>query len=242
MKKLGMNLIGGVALLCSPLGVSFVHTMDTNQKVVDQKEPSLKEQTQDVKNHLEDTKNFPVRLVLGVAVPEGGLSKIESQRFYPKPGENSKIYIHVFLDDLHDSSVFSHNSKVKGRNLKADFNDLKQLEIIADNLSNSFDQIVLDDSTHKFTKWGFKHYPLFAKMLKKGGQFIFGPEGKFTTDHLGDISLEGGIEKVYLSKLDCEVLEKSFGKGSVKAEQNVPLPFKSNYSSKQEVLITATKK
>lgn len=239
MTKLWMNLIVVVGLLCSPVGVSLVHAANKSQNVVEQKEPSLKEQAQDVKNYIEGHKNVAVRLVLGVAVPEGGLSKIELQRFFPE--EFNTYYLPIFLDDLHDLSVFSHNSKFKGRILKADFNNLEQLEIIADELNNSLDQIVVDDSTHKFTSWNFNHYRLFAKILKKGGQLIFAPEGKFTTNQFGDISLKGELKKVYLSEKDCKGLVEIFGKGNVKAEHNMPLPFKSNSLLKQEVLITATK-
>lgn len=68
-----------------------------------------------------------------------------------------------------------HYNEECPRSLSLDFNELNELSIVARRLEGSFDRIILDDSTFKFSRWTLKHINLFKKLLRDGGEFIFGP-------------------------------------------------------------------
>lgn len=113
----------------------------------------------------------------------------------------SKEY--VFLDK------FANPNPNKTRELKVDFNDLRQLKKISTEFLNYFDKIILDDSTYKYTEWTKEHLICFKNMLKEGGEFIFGPSYKITF-HKGEHSLQNILQSsgVYSNKL-CKDLQIS---------------------------------
>lgn len=56
--------------------------------------------------------------------------------------------------------------------LTVNFNDLSALRVIAHNLPNAFESIVMDFSSFKFTEWTKDHIQNFYDILKPGGTLI----------------------------------------------------------------------
>jgi hypothetical protein len=59
--------------------------------------------------------------------------------------------------------------------IEADFNRAFFLTHLAKTMESSLTQIILDDSTYKFTSWGKSHLQALASMLLPEGEFIFPP-------------------------------------------------------------------
>lgn len=98
---------------------------------------------------------------------------------------------YIFLNITHDTT--------SNRNLSVNFNDLEELDLVSSGLENVFDMVVLDDSTFKFTSWRKVHLSHFKKMLKSGGQFVFGPSNEANGI---DFSRPAAPAKKWLSKLE----------------------------------------
>ncbi len=83
------------------------------------------------------------------------------------------------LERFNNSYIFlniEHQNPTDPRSLTADFNDLTQLQGLAAQLPDTFDKIILDDSTFKFTAWTKEHLAAFRDLLKVNGEFIFAPQ------------------------------------------------------------------
>lgn len=119
---------------------------------------ALRQEISKVKEYLAGMEN--TRLVMGMSNDSGEQAKRFTDNY-------------VFLNETHQAP--------SNRNLSVDFNDLDELNLVSSELENTFDMVVLDDSTFKFTDWGKEHLSHFKKILKPGGQFIFGPSHLGTT-------------------------------------------------------------
>ncbi|ACP20920.1 hypothetical protein Aasi_1600 [Candidatus Amoebophilus asiaticus 5a2] len=287
-----------------------------------QEEPELtllEKQIRNVRNYISTLSQS--YLVLGVSNEESDIN----ERF-----NSCYIFLNGDHKDLTDKRILSVN-----------FNNLKDLEQLANGLNQAFDKIILDDSCFKFTNWYITHIKKFKKLLKPGGKFIFGPsltiglnfywnettqeeiiqnieKGSLWLDNMrsrlitdtiipyrlptqkdayqsevqtlfnkckqilsiedenlrnskyrelglayyyadeilkDDNMLKNKIEEevnskhfkerllkdVIVPKNHVYILEKVFGKGNIQVEYYQPLPFKSHWAEKQEVLITATR-
>ncbi len=114
---------------------------------------------------IEDVKNFchtqnPVTLWLGVNDGEKNLE----QRF----GSSS-----VFVD------VTPHSGQLKGQHLTANFNNLDDLNQLANSLPHTFTHIKCDSSVFKFTEWTTDHLTQFSSLLKNEGTFTFPYDNPF---------------------------------------------------------------
>lgn len=86
------------------------------------------------------------------------------------------------LDRFHASYIFLNKTQANEsdpRSLSVDFNNLEQLEYLSAKLANTFDQIILDYSTFKFTHWFAAHCVQFKKLLKPQGKFIFATDVEY---------------------------------------------------------------
>lgn len=81
----------------------------------------------------------------------------------------------VFLDNEDVSLGGSeHDRSSAGRPyISGSFNDPTLLEKLAANLESCFDQILVDDSTFKFSAWNAQCLSCFSRMLKPEGAFVF---------------------------------------------------------------------
>lgn len=61
------------------------------------------------------------------------------------------------------------------------FNDLNLLNTMATYFPETLDRIVVDDSTYKFATWSRAHVLAFSKMLNTKGEFIYCPQGQYST-------------------------------------------------------------
>lgn len=121
--------------------------------------PSLENQLDNVIKFITQRKkdNLPVKMVLGATNKECDRISDES---------------YIFFDML------PHNTD--GRTyIQASFNDIPQLTTIANSLRSCLKEIVMDDSTFKFTNWTIEHIKLFTLMLTTDGEFVFCPEVQF---------------------------------------------------------------
>lgn len=126
------------------------------------------------------------------------LSKeIEQVQEYLRSIEAPRLDMGVSNDNGHETNRFTKDYVFfnithrvpSARNLSVDFNDLEELDLLSSKLENTFDMVVLDDSTFKFTEWKKDHLLHFKKLLKSGGVFIFGPS-------LSSTSMEFSVDKV----------------------------------------------
>ncbi|MHB9148279.1 MAG: class I SAM-dependent methyltransferase [Candidatus Amoebophilus sp.] len=139
-----------------------------------QEEPELtllEKQIRNVRNYISTLSQS--YLVLGVSNEESDIN----ERF------NS---CYIFLND-------DHKDLTNKRILSVNFNNLKDLEQLANGLNQAFDKIILDDSCFKFTDWYIAHIEKFKKLLKSGGKFIFGPS---LTISLGDFKSMSTQEEI----------------------------------------------
>jgi len=265
-----------------------------------------------------------------------------SQSYLVLGVSNEELDLHERFNSCYIFLNENHKDLSNNRILSVNFNNLNELEQLANGLNQAFDKIILDDSCFKFADWYIAHIEKFKKLLKPGGKFIFGPSltiglgdfknmatqeeiiqhiesrGDVARDNLGgrlaksemipfmlpmqkgaykneiqdlfdkykqiqsikdenlrnrthkelglpvyytdevlkdDNKLKNNIERevnlkhfkekllkdVIVPKNHVYILEKVFGKGNVQVEYGQPLPFRSHWAEKQEVLITATR-
>jgi hypothetical protein len=77
--------------------------------------------------------------------------------------ERFKSDDYLFLDKImatNKTSSFMH----------LDFNDLKALNLLSEELSAKFKKIIIDVSTIKFANWNIAHLKIFSNLLTKGGK------------------------------------------------------------------------
>lgn len=153
------KLIGLFILLgtfgCDGRQNSFPTTLQKHQ----QQGPAstlLAKEVDNVKDHISSLPNKEADLVLGVNNGEEDLLK----RF-----DDSYVFLNI-----------EHQNPTAPRSLTVDFNDLTQLQGLANQLPGTFDKIILDDSTFKFTAWTKEHLAAFRDLLKVNGEFIFAPQ------------------------------------------------------------------
>lgn len=116
---------------------------------------SLAKQLEKVVEYIDaqDALGIPAKLFLGGLNTE-----------YKRIGEGW-IFFDVCQENQHDPLGKPY--------IQASFNDIEALSFIANTIGPRLGQILMDDSTFKFTQWKKDHMQLFAAMLKDNGEFIF---------------------------------------------------------------------
>lgn len=79
---------------------------------------------------------------------------------------------------LYDISITNFNECINTEittplAINIDFNNLQQMEILAQLLPNRFSKIIIDYSTNKFMNWNIKHIDILYKLLHKNGELYF---------------------------------------------------------------------